>query len=120
MPHVTLTGFGGAQQTAIAAAFKNAGWTVIGTSRTARSGVHAADLATGEGLDEALAGADLLVFTLPQDRRPGSTPGMARTLAQAARRTPRVILNAAARIVDAILRCSPTWPPFATPCRTCR
>jgi hypothetical protein len=35
MPHVTPTGLGGAQQTAIAAAFRDHDWTVSGTSRNA-------------------------------------------------------------------------------------
>jgi NAD(P)H dehydrogenase (quinone) len=97
MPHVTLTGLGGAQQTAIAAAFSAAGWTVSGISRTAH-GAHRADLETGDGLDAAFAGADVVVFTLPQDHTPGRTLRMAKALAQAARNTPRLILNPASRI----------------------
>jgi NAD(P)H dehydrogenase (quinone) len=97
MPHVTLTGLGGVQQTAIAAAFTAAGWTVSGISRTA-PGAHRANLETGEGLDAAFAGADVVVFTLPQDYTPGRTLRMAKAIAAAARNTPRVILNAASRI----------------------
>lgn len=97
MPHVILTGLGGAQQSAIAAAFAHAGWTVGGTSRTA-PGAHRANLETGEGLDTAFAGADLVVFTLPQDHTPGRTLAMARSVAAAARQVPRVILNVASRI----------------------
>lgn len=97
MPHVTLTGIAGAQQTAIATAFRDAGWTVSGTSRTA-PGTHRADLETGEGLEVAFAGADVVVFTLPQDHTPGRTLRMAKSIATAARNTPRVLLNAASRI----------------------
>jgi len=102
MPHVTLTGLGGAQQTAIAAAFRTAGWTVSGTSRTAgptpESGLLAANLETGEGLDAAFEPADLVIFTVPQDHTPGRTLRMAQSVARAARNAPRVILNPACRI----------------------
>ena len=98
MPHVTLTGLAGAQQSAIASAFSAAGWTVTGTSRTAQ-GAHRADLETGDGLERAFDGADVVVFTLPQDHTPGRTLRMARAIAKAARGVPRVILNAASRIV---------------------
>jgi NAD(P)H dehydrogenase (quinone) len=97
MPHVTLTGIAGAQQTAIATAFRDAGWAVSGTSRSA-PGTHRADLETGDGLEAAFAGADVVVFTLPQDHTPGRTLRMAKSIATAARNTPRVILNAASRI----------------------
>jgi nucleoside-diphosphate-sugar epimerase len=97
MPHVILTGLGGAQQTAIAQAFTAAGWTVGGISRTA-PGAHRANLETGEGLAAAFDGADLVVFTVPQDHRPGRTLAMAEAIARAARGVPRVILNTAARI----------------------
>jgi NAD(P)H dehydrogenase (quinone) len=97
MPHVALTGIAGAQQTAIAAAFRDAGWTVSGTSRNA-PGTHRADLETGEGLEAAFAGTDAVVFTLPQDHTPGRTLRMATAVATAARNVPRVILNAASRI----------------------
>ena len=98
IPNVTLTGLGGAQQTAIAAAFRAAGWTVTGTSRTAGPGLHAANLETGAGLDAAFDSADLVVFTLPQDHTPGRSLRMAQAVAKAARHTPRVILNPAGRI----------------------
>ena len=98
MPHVSLTGLGGAQQTAIATAFRAAGWTVTGTSRTAAPGLHVADLESGAGLETAFAGADLVVFTLPQDHTPGRTLRMAEAIRAAANRVPRVILNAASRI----------------------
>jgi nucleoside-diphosphate-sugar epimerase len=97
MPHVILTGLGGAQQTAIAQAFTAAGWTVGGISRTA-PGAHRANLETGEGMAAAFDGADLVVFTLPQDHRPGRTIAMAEAIAKAAQAVPRVILNAAGRI----------------------
>jgi NAD(P)H dehydrogenase (quinone) len=97
MPHVSLTGLGGAQQTAIAQAFSAAGWTVTGTSRTAPE-AHRADLETGDGLEQAFAGADLVIFTLPQDHTPGRTLRMARSIAKAARAVPRAILNTASRI----------------------
>lgn len=98
MPHVSLTGLGGAQQSAIATAFRAAGWTVTGTSRTAAPGLHVADLESGAGLETAFAGADLVVFTLPQDHTPGRTLRMAEAIRAAANRVPRVILNAASRI----------------------
>ncbi|MGL6210897.1 MAG: hypothetical protein ACRC14_13830 [Paracoccaceae bacterium] len=98
MPHVSLTGLGGAQQTAIADAYRTAGWTVSGTSRTPGPDRHAANLETGEGLDQAFAQADVVIFTMPQDHTPGRTLRMAHSIAKAARHTPRVILNVASRI----------------------
>jgi uncharacterized protein YbjT (DUF2867 family) len=97
MPNVILTGLGGIQQTAIAQAFTAAGWTVGGTSRTA-PGAHRANLETGEGLAAAFEGADLVVFTLPQDHRPGRTLAIAEAIAKAAQGVPRLILNVASRI----------------------
>ncbi|OZA10163.1 MAG: hypothetical protein B7Y02_11240 [Rhodobacterales bacterium 17-64-5] len=97
MPNVILPGLGGAQQSAIATAFSQAGWSVGGTSRSA-PGAHRANLETGEGLEAAFAGADLVVFTLPQDHTPGRTLKMAGAISQAAAHVPRVILNAASRI----------------------
>jgi len=98
MPHVTLTALSGAQQTAIAAAFRSAGWTVSGTSRSAGPGLHKADLESGAGLADAFAGADLVIFTLPQDHTPGRTRRMAQSIATAARDVPRVLFNPAGRI----------------------
>lgn len=103
MPTVTLTGIGGAQQTAIAAAFSAQGWAVRGTSRTSGPNIHSADLETGAGLAEALAGSDVVVFTLPQDHRPGVKTAMAHAVASAAAKASvgRIVLNTAARVAPA-------------------
>jgi uncharacterized protein YbjT (DUF2867 family) len=103
MKKVVVTGIGGLQQTAIAAAFRAAGWTVGGTSRTAGVGVVVADLESGAGLTEAFQGADVVAFTLPQDHREGVTLRMAKAVVQAASRAGvgRIVLNTAARIDEA-------------------
>lgn len=92
---VTVTGVGGAQARAIAAAFDGGGWAVRGTSRSGGEGLWAADPMTGEGLAEALDGARALVFTVPQDHRDGAMVAVARTTAEAAARAgvARVVLN---------------------------
>jgi NAD(P)H dehydrogenase (quinone) len=76
MPNtVVLLAITGAQQSAIAVRFTEAGWTVRGTSRKAASTAHGltlvADLDTDEGLEATLRGADVAVLTLPQDHRAG-------------------------------------------------
>ena len=100
MQNVVITGIGGQQQQAIAAAFRAAHWTVRGTSRTAGEGVVAANMETGEGLAAAFAGADVVAFTLPQDHRPGATLRRAAEVARAAGKAGvgRIVMNAAARI----------------------
>jgi NAD(P)H dehydrogenase (quinone) len=100
MPTVVLTGIAGIQQSTIAATFRSAGWSVSGTSRSAASGVHAANLETGDGLAAAFKGADVVVFTLPQDHRPGVMEQMAAAITKAAGQAGvgRLILNPAGRI----------------------
>lgn len=95
MSKVTITGIGGVQQTAIAAAFAAAGWTVAGTGR--KDG--ATNLETGAGLAAAFAGSDVVVFTVPQDHRPGVTTAMAQGVMRAASEAQvgRVVVNLAAR-----------------------
>jgi uncharacterized protein YbjT (DUF2867 family) len=100
MTTAVITGIGGQQQAAIAGAFVAAGWSVVGTSRTPRAGVLAADIETGAGLVEAFRGADVAVLTVPQDHRPGAMERIARTVARAAGEADlrRLVLNAAGRI----------------------
>jgi uncharacterized protein YbjT (DUF2867 family) len=102
MSTIVITGIGGVQQTAIAEAFRAAGWTVRGTSRTASPGVAAANLETGEGLAAAFAGADVVAFTLPQAHQPGVTGRMAASVARAASEAGvgRVVLNIASRVAE--------------------
>lgn len=98
MSKVTITGIGGVQQTAIAAAFAAAGWEVAGTGR--KDG--ATNLETGAGLAAAFAGSDVAVFTVPQDHRPGVTTAMAQGVMRAAAEAGvgRVVVNLAARAID--------------------
>lgn len=100
MPTVVLTGIAGIQQSTIAAAFRAAGWSVSGTSRTTATGVHVANLETGEGLATAFKGADVVVFTVPQDHRPGAIERMAAAVTKAAGEAGvgRLVLNPAGRI----------------------
>jgi NAD(P)H dehydrogenase (quinone) len=100
MSTVILTGIAGIQQSTIAAAFRAAGWSVSGTSRTATPGVHVANLETGEGLVAAFKGADVVVFTVPQDHRPGVMKQMAAAVTKAAGEAGvgRIVLNPAGRI----------------------
>jgi len=102
MPTVVITAISGLQQSAIAAAFRAAGWTVRGTSRTAAPAVAAANLETGEGLAAAFNGADVIAFTLPQDHRPGVALRIAANVAAAAATAGvgRIVLNIASRIVE--------------------
>lgn len=95
MSKVTITGIGGVQQTAIAAAFAATGWTVAGTGRTE----GATNLETGAGMAAAFAGSDVVVFTVPQDHRPGVTMAMAQGVLRAATdaQVGRVVVNLAAR-----------------------
>jgi uncharacterized protein YbjT (DUF2867 family) len=101
---VTILAVTGAQQSAIAARFADAGWQVRGTSRKAPSTAHGegviADPDTGEGLDAALAGADVAVLTLPQDHRAGAMPRIAGNVAEAAASAGvgRLVLNMAGTI----------------------
>lgn len=96
---VTALAISGAQQTAIAARFAKAGWTVRGTSRKPAISPHGptvvASLESGEGLGEALAGADVALLTLPQDHRAGVMPQVALRVAEAAAQAGvgRLILN---------------------------
>jgi uncharacterized protein YbjT (DUF2867 family) len=103
----TILAITGAQQSAIAARFLAAGWTVRGTSRKPNSSEHgwvvAADLDSGEGLAEAMAGSDAVVLTLPQDHRDGAMPRIARQVAEAAASAGvgRLVLNTAGTIDEA-------------------
>jgi len=100
MTTAVITGISGQQQTAIAEAFRDAGWTVRGTSRRPGPNVAAAALETGDGLAEAFRGASVVVFTLPQDHRQGVVPRMAANVARAAADAGagRIVLNTAGRI----------------------
>lgn len=102
MPVVTLTAINSVQQSAIASAFGSAGWSMQGTSRSAGPGLHSADLESGAGLAAAFRGSDVVVFTLPQDHRPGVTRRMASAVTQAAAEAGvgHLILNMATRLDD--------------------
>lgn len=101
---VVLPAISGAQQSAMAQAFSEAGWTVRGTSRqlrhTAFGAALPADLETGEGLEIAFEGAEVAVLTLLQDHRSGAMERIAGTVAAIAARTGvgRLVLNAAGTI----------------------
>jgi NAD(P)H dehydrogenase (quinone) len=103
---VTILAATGAQQTAVAARFRSAGWTVRGTSRqaasTAQGTMLAADLETGGGLETALVGTDVAVLTLPQDHRAGAMPRIASTVARTAASAgvKLLLLNTAGTIAD--------------------
>jgi uncharacterized protein YbjT (DUF2867 family) len=103
---VAILAITGAQQSAIAARFAEAGWSVRGVSRNPVSTAHGAgviaDPDTGEGLDCALKGADVAVLTLPQDRRPGAMPRIAENVAKAAARAGvgRLALNTTGTIAE--------------------
>lgn len=90
-----ITGAGGAQARAIADAFERAGWRARRLSRRPGEGLVQADPETGEGLADALDGADALAFTLPQDHADGAMVRIARTVADAARTSgvERVVVN---------------------------
>lgn len=104
---VTILAITGAQQNAIAAQFAADGWAVRGTSRKPGTSEHgeivAANLETGEGLSEAMAGAEVVVLTLPQDHRSGVMADIARRVADSAARARvgRLILNTAGTIDEA-------------------
>ncbi|QPH53595.1 SDR family oxidoreductase [Pontivivens ytuae] len=89
----------GAQQAAIAEGFRTAGWRVRGTSR--RTGAdHVADLESGAGLAEAMAGCEAVAMTLVQDHRDGAMPRIVERVAGAAREAGvrRLVLNTAGSI----------------------
>lgn len=104
---VTIVAVTSAQQAAVAARFAAAGWTVRGTSRTARPGpagdTVVADPESGAGLAVAMAGADVVAMTLPQDHRAGAMPQFARNVAQAALAAGvgRLVVNLAGTIAEA-------------------
>jgi NAD(P)H dehydrogenase (quinone) len=103
---VTVFTIAGSQQSAVAARFAEAGWSIRGTSRksfeTAHGPTIVADIETREGLAASLRGADAAVFTLPQDHRSGVMPRLAANIAHAAAETGvgRLILNTAG-VIDA-------------------
>lgn len=105
-PIVAVTAISGAQQSAIAAAFDAAGWSVRPLSRSARATpfgeATVVDLATGAGLQDALAGATAVMFTVPQDHRDGVQVRAANAVAEAAERAgvARAVVNTAARCPD--------------------
>lgn len=86
-PTVVVTGIAGQQQRAVADVFAEADWNVRGISRTASSqgNVVAADLETGQGLEQAFDKAQVVAFTLPQDHRDGVMEKMAHNVAAAAK-----------------------------------
>ncbi len=94
-----VTGIGGQQQGAAARAFRDRGWRVRGLVRSPGDDgeTYGANLETGEGLNEAFKGADVVAFTLPQDHRDGAMSRMARNvgLAAEAAGVPRIVLNLA-------------------------
>ena len=98
---VALPAISGAQQSAIGHRFHNAGWRVRGTGRTAKQTRFGqalqADLESGDGLEAAFAGVDVVVLTLPQDHRTGVMANIALRVAQAAAAASagRLVLNTA-------------------------
>lgn len=66
--------------------------------------VVVADLDSGEGLPEAVAGSDVVDLTLLQDHRTGAMPRIARQVAQAAASggVGRLVLNTAGTIDEAV------------------
>ncbi len=102
MPTAVVIGIGGLQQAAIARAFRTAGWTVRGTSRSGGPDVIRADPESGEGLAAALAGADAVAFTLPQDHRESIGARIAASVARSAAEAGagRIVLNVAARLSE--------------------
>lgn len=103
----TIISITGAQQAAIATRFVDAGWQVRGTSRSgaaiAGAEVMVADPDSGAGLAAAMADADVVVMSLPQDHRPGAMPRLASTVAAAAAKAGvgRIVLNMAGTIDEA-------------------
>lgn len=101
---VVVTSIFSQQQTPVAQAFHDKGWTVRGTSRSSAPHAFAeiveADLASGKGLYEAFDGADVVAFTVLQHHRPGAMEAMARRVSQASNEAgvKRIIFNLAGTI----------------------
>lgn len=101
---VIVTSIFGQQQSAVARAFHQRGWTVRGTSRTEAphdfAKVAEADLLSGKGLFDAFQGADVVAFTVLQDHRPGVMEATARNVRDHAARAGvrRILYNLAATI----------------------
>lgn len=86
MPRAFIPGITGLQSAAIAEALRQAGWEVIGSSRSDRQ----------DPRDRA-AGTQLMVLTIPQDHRPGAMTGFVTYWTEAAqsRSVGRIVLNLA-------------------------
>lgn len=100
---VFLPAMTGAQQSAIATALSTAGYEVSGSSRS-QSGktLHPVDPETGEGLAAAMAGAEIVVMTLPQDHRRGKMIGFVEHVVRTAKAVgaARIVLNTAGTVSD--------------------
>lgn len=117
---VAVTSARGAQQSAIASAFTDQGWTVRKLVRQpeSRTGedTRVADLYTGDGLEQAFEGVEIVAFTTPQDHRPGAMTTMARNVAAAAERAGvKRIVASVAGMID-----NQSSEPFATELRAAR
>lgn len=117
---VAVTSARGTQMSAVASAFERQGWTVRKLARhregEADDGYVAANLFTGDGLEKAFAGADIVAFTTPQDHRPGAMTATARNVAAAAERAgvKRIVASVAGTIDDG------SSEPFAIELRAAR
>lgn len=103
---VTIIAITGAQQSAIATPFAQAGWTVRGTSRRAATTPHGptviADPDTGDGLSATFSDSDVVVLTLPQDHRSGVMVRIAENVAKAAAAAgvQRLVFNTAGTVAE--------------------
>jgi NAD(P)H dehydrogenase (quinone) len=117
---VAVTSAQGAQQSAVVSAFAEQGWIVRRLVRQRETGTDertlVADLSTGDGLEAAFEGVDVVAFTTPQDHRPGAITTMARNVANAASRAGvKLIVASAAGTID-----NESSEPFATELRAVR
>lgn len=104
---IFLPAITGAQQSNISQSLRTAGYHVTGSSRSKLSpGVSLADLETGEGLAEAMSGADTVVMTLPQEHRPTKMLSMVNQVVKGASSAGvnRFILNTAGTISESSMK----------------
>lgn len=112
MPNVVIVSAAGDQNRAIAERFVAAGWRVTGLTRDpAREALIrevgaepvTVDPADDAGLEAALGGHDVIVFTSPADYRDGVRETLASRFAKAARRAAirRAVVNTAAAVIPA-------------------
>lgn len=103
MPEViAVLNAGGAQARAIARQLGAAGYTLRRLSRSAGPDLTRVDPESLDSLTAGLAGADGVVFTLPQDYRPGVRDAYAERVARAAEAAGvrRIVLNTAGPVYE--------------------